>query len=219
MDEISAGIWHWQAPHPEWTPAEWWPEVVSSYAIDDGVQLVLVDPLAVPGDILRLAGDRDSVVVLTAPWHERDTRALVEHLGLPVFVPTPDTAADLVRKYGITMERAAGGSPDVAWLLGEHRDQAHLYAAGSLLPMGIEAFRGWEHNDLVLWVEHCGAVILGDTLVDYGQGFEVNRRLPGSVTRAEIIERLRPLLALPIRLVLPAHGTPTDRTALERALS
>lgn len=149
MDEISAGIWHWQAPHPEWTPAEWWPEVVSSYAIDDGIHLVLVDPLAVPGDILRLAGDRDSAVVLTAPWHERDTRALVENLGLPVFVPRPDTAADLVRKYGITLERAAGGSPDIAWLLGEHRDQAHLYTAGDRLPMGIEAFRGWEHNDLV----------------------------------------------------------------------
>ncbi|TAJ18289.1 MAG: hypothetical protein EPO65_09290, partial [Dehalococcoidia bacterium] len=145
MDEVVAGVWHWQAPHPEWTPAESWPELVSSYAIDDGVQLTLVDPLAVPSEILRLADDRESAVVLTAPWHERDARTLVEHLGLPVFAPRPDAAADLVRKYGITLERAAGGSPDVAWLLAEHRDHAHLYEAGDRLPGGIEAFRGWEH--------------------------------------------------------------------------
>jgi hypothetical protein len=32
-------------------------------------------------------------------------------------VPPPDTADDLVQKYGITREQAAGSSPDVAWLL------------------------------------------------------------------------------------------------------
>jgi hypothetical protein len=31
--------------------------------------------------------------------------------------------------------------------------------------------------------------------------------------------RLRPLLDLPVELVLPAHGEPTDRAALERVLS
>jgi hypothetical protein len=30
---------------------------------------------------------------------------------------------------------------------------------------------------------------------------------------------LRPLLALPVEVVLPAHGAATDRAALERALS
>ena len=34
-----------------------------------------------------------------------------------------------------------------------------------------------------------------------------------------ILEALRPLLALPFELVLPTHGAPTDRAALERALS
>jgi hypothetical protein len=55
--------------------------------------------------------------VLTAPWHERDTQSLVERLGLPVYVPPPDTEDDLMQKFGITREQAAGGSPDVAWLL------------------------------------------------------------------------------------------------------
>jgi hypothetical protein len=84
---------------------------VSSYAIDDGARLLLFDPLSVPDELLELAADREPVVVLTAPWHERDTQSLVERLGVPVFVPPPDTADDLVRKYGITPEQAAGGTP------------------------------------------------------------------------------------------------------------
>ena len=157
MRELQAGLWHWQAPHPDWTPEERWPQEVSSYAIDDGARLLLFDPLSVPSEILELAGDREPVVVLTAPWHERDTQRLVERLGAPVFVPPPDTAEDLVRKYGITAEQAAGGSPDVAWLLAEGGGEAHLYAAGDRLPIGIEAFPGREHNDLVLWIESVGA--------------------------------------------------------------
>jgi hypothetical protein len=217
--ELRAGLWHWQAPHPDWTPDERWPEEVSSYAIDDGARLLLFDPLFVPNEILELAGEREPVIVLTAPWHERDAHSLVERLGAPVFTPPPDTAGDLVRKFNITPEQAAGGSPDVAWLLAENGGEAHLYAAGDRLPIGIEAFLGREHNDLVLWMESIGVVILGDTVVDFGQGLEVNKWLRGGVTREQVVERLRPLLALPVELVLPAHGAPTDRVALEGALS
>jgi glyoxylase-like metal-dependent hydrolase (beta-lactamase superfamily II) len=193
--------------------------MVSSYAVDDGARLLLFDPLAVPDKLLQLAADRDPVVVLTAPWHERDTQSLVDRLGAPVFTPPPDTADDLVTKFGITPEQAAGGSPDIAWLLTGDSGELHLYSAGDRLPVGLEAFLGREHNDLVLWLERVGAVIPGDTLVDFGRGFGINDSLRGGVTRDEVVERLRPLLALPVDVVLPAHGTPTDRAALKRALS
>jgi hypothetical protein len=39
------------------------------------------------------------------------------------------------------------------------------------------------------------------------------------VTRDDVARRLHPLLDLPVELVLPAHGGPTNRTALERLLS
>jgi hypothetical protein len=39
------------------------------------------------------------------------------------------------------------------------------------------------------------------------------------VTREQVADGLRPLLELPVEYVLPAHGVPTDRDALERALS
>jgi hypothetical protein len=63
-------------------------------------------------------------------------------------------------------------------------------------------------------------VIVGDALADFGQGLEINAvSLREGVTREQIAERLRPLLALPVEHVLATHGGPTDRAALERALS
>ena len=37
-----------------------------------------------------------------------------------------------------------------------------------------------------------------------------------NVMREQVIERLRPLLDLPVELVLPSHGLPGDRSLLER---
>jgi hypothetical protein len=215
--ELKAGLWHWQAPHPEWVPGERWPREVSSYAIDDGERLLLFDPLAVPDALLALAPEREPVIVLTAPWHERDTRTLVGRLGAGIFAPPPDTAQDLIDKYGITAQQAGDGSPDLKWVrTGEAN--VHWYAAGDRLPIGVEAYAGREHNDLVLWQESVGAVIAGDSLVDFGQGLVLNG-LRGGVPRRQVVEGLRPLLDLPVEVVCPAHGAPTDRAALRRALS
>jgi hypothetical protein len=219
VPELLTGLWHWEARHPDWTPSEPWRPEVSSYAIDDGEHLLLFDPLAVPSEIDELVAGREPVVVLTAPWHERDTRGLVERLRAPVFAPPPDTQEDLMRKYGATAEQTAGGSPDIAWLLAEGGGEAHLYSAGHQLPLGIEAFPGREHNDLVLWMESVGAVISGDTLVDFGQGLKIAEWLREAVTHEQVADGLRGLLALPVELVLPTHGAPTDRQALEHALA
>jgi hypothetical protein len=35
--ELRPGLWHWQAPHPEWESTEPWDQNVSSYAIDEGI--------------------------------------------------------------------------------------------------------------------------------------------------------------------------------------
>jgi hypothetical protein len=113
--ELRTGLWHWEAPHPDWsapenealrqrlaaaaeTPSK--AGVVSSHAIDNGDRVLLFDPLAVPREIVELAAGRQPAIVLTCPWHEGHTRSLAERLSAPVFVPPPDE-----------------GSPDVAWLL------------------------------------------------------------------------------------------------------
>ena len=109
MHELRSGVWHWQSPHPGWSEEEEWPEIVSSYGIELGDDLVLFDPLSVP-DELR---ERANAVVLTAPYHERDAR----RLGLPVHTPPADTWQDWVEKFGIDPDRVRGmESDDLAWL-------------------------------------------------------------------------------------------------------
>jgi glyoxylase-like metal-dependent hydrolase (beta-lactamase superfamily II) len=218
--ELRPGLWHWEAPHPGWQPTEPWSENVSSYAVDDGERLLLFDPVAVPIELVGRAADRETAIVLTAPWHERDARGLVERLGVPVYTPLPDTAEDLMRTYGITAEQAGDGSPDVRWLRDGEAGEAHWYSAGDRLPVGVQAFPGQKRNDLVLWIESRRAVVAGDTLVDFGEGLQINPRwLPAGVTREQVVDGLRSLLALPLEHVLPTHGGPTDRAALERVLS
>jgi glyoxylase-like metal-dependent hydrolase (beta-lactamase superfamily II) len=217
--EVGRGLWHWEAPHPDWEASEPWSENVSSYAIDDGDRLLLLDPLGVPRKIEELAADRETSIVLTAPWHERDSQSLVERLGVPVYTPRPDTAEDIVRTFGVTVEEG-WISPDLRWLLEGEGGEAHLYAAGDRLPVGVQAFPGQKRNDLVLWVESHRAVVAGDTLADFGEGPQINPRWLGpEMTRESVVGGLRPLLALPVEHLLETHGGPFDRAALERALS
>ena len=195
MREVQTGVWHWEAPHPAWKPEADWAQAVSSYAIDDGDRLLLFDPLAPPSEIDELAARRERAIVLTCPWHVRDARGLAERLGVPLYVAPPDE-----------------GDPNPV--------EGHVFRAGDRLPVGVEAFPGMEPNDLVLWVESRRALVAGDTFIDRGQGFEfpvdwANKGVPAE----EILEALRPLLELPVEHVLPTHGAPTDRAALERALS
>jgi hypothetical protein len=119
------------------------------YAIDDGERLLLFDPLAVPSEIEERAADRKPVIVLTAPWHERDTQSLLERLDAPVYAPPPDTAEDLMERFGITREQAGEGSPDLAWLRAGDRYEAHFYTPADR-PMGAEVFPGRVDNDV--WV-------------------------------------------------------------------
>jgi len=201
MRELQPGVWHWQAQHPEWQEGQAWGPEVSSYAIDDGAHVLLFDPVTVPDEIAQLAESRELVVVLTAPWHERGTHDLVERFDAPVYVAEPD-------------------GPGVTWLLGNSAYESHLILAGQGLPPGIEAFAGRQANDLVFWIEQHHAVICGDTLVDFGQGLEIpDEWLWDGVTHDQVVATLRPLLEFPVQLVLPAHGRPTDKPALVRALS
>jgi glyoxylase-like metal-dependent hydrolase (beta-lactamase superfamily II) len=193
--ELQTGLWYWEAPHPEWNPGQEWGQMVSSYAIDDGERLLLLDPLAPPGEIDELAAARETAIVLTCPWHARDARTLAERLAAPLYVPPPDE-----------------GDPDPP--------AGKVFRAGDRLPVGVEAFPGMEPNDLVLWVESRRALVAGDTLVDRGNGLEfpadwANKGVPPE----QILRELRRLLELPVELVLPTHGSPTGRADLERALS
>src|SRR5206468_2134054 len=91
---------------------------------------LLFDPLGVPSELEALAARRETAIVLTAPWHERDAQSLVERLGVPVYTPLPDSAQYLMDTYGLTAEQAGDGSPDVAWLRRDKKGEARTYSAG-----------------------------------------------------------------------------------------
>jgi len=210
MRELRPGVWHWQSPHPDWDEEQWWPERVSSYGVALGDDFVLFDPLAVP-DELRA---RATAVCLTAPWHERDAR----RLGLPVHTPPADTWEDWVEKFGVDPERVRGmESGDLAWLrAGEGEGRFH---GPGRWPFGIDAYAGREDNDLVLWLPSLNAIVTGDSISDFGEGLAIQLGGRTNVTGEDVVRRLRPLLDLPVELVLPAHGEPADRAALERVLA
>jgi hypothetical protein len=108
-------------------------------------------------------------------------------------------------------------SEDLAWLrAGE--GEGHFHGPGPW-PFGITAYAGREDNDLLLWLPSINAIVTGDSLSDFGDGLDIQLGGRKHVTRDDVIRRLRPLLDLPVELVLPAHGDPTDRAALERVLS
>ena len=197
---LQPGLWHWEALHPEWS------KTVSSYAVDTGAWLVLIDPLALPDDLAELAAARETAIVLTCPWHERDAESLSARLAAPVYAPPPEPFND-----------------DAAWLrpdLEPLEAEGKIFRAGDRLPVGVEAFAGKKPCDLVLWIESHRALAVGDTLLDRGQGLEIPADwLSEGVTHAQMQDVLRPLLDLPVEIVLPTHGPPTDRAALERALT
>jgi glyoxylase-like metal-dependent hydrolase (beta-lactamase superfamily II) len=127
---------------------------------------------------------------------QRDTRKLIERFGATLHMPPPDT-----------------GDPDPP--------PGQVFRAGDRLPIGVEIFPGMEPNDLVLWFERQRALVEGVTLFERVSVVEVPPDGAGStrVPPEQILETLQPLLELPVELVLPTHGVPADRSALQRALS
>ena len=196
MLETRPGVYFWQARHPEWVPNDGWDELVTSYALDDGEELVVIDPLVPPPALTELASKRKPAIVLTCQWHRRDSEALADGLHAPLYTPPPNPEDD-------------------AEPLTER-----LYGPGDPLPMGLEALAGLDETDLVLWSAHHGAVVAGDTLIDRGAGLI----LPNDWARKRggpgpIVERLAMLLERNVDVVLPTHGLPTDRDALAQALT
>jgi hypothetical protein len=194
--EARPGVHFWQARHPGWVPNDGWSEVVTSYALDDGTLLVVIDPLAPPPELEELASQRETAVVLTCQWHRRDAEQLAERLGAPLYVPAPN--------------------PDDS----DEPVDGTRYGPGDQLPGGLEALRGLDETDIVLWSAQHAAVIAGDALLDRGEGLVLPLDWAAKRGGPEgIRQSLRPLLDREVEVVLPTHGLPTDCGALERALA
>jgi glyoxylase-like metal-dependent hydrolase (beta-lactamase superfamily II) len=202
MNELRPGLWTWTAPHPSWTPdqggPDGWEERVRSYALDAGDCLVLFDPLVEASQVETLAGRRPVVILLTNYWHRRSTLALVEALRAVVHAP-----AESVREFDFPVEP---------------------YVVGDDLSGDVEPHPAAYANEGSLWIRGHAALVSGDTFPAGSHGFRLqpDSWLEEGLTPEGRLERLQPLLDLPVELLLPTHGDPVvdgAREALRAALS
>jgi glyoxylase-like metal-dependent hydrolase (beta-lactamase superfamily II) len=201
IEELRPGLSTWSAPHPSWTSdqggPEGWEREVRCYGLDAGDCLVLFDPLVDASTVEMLAGGRPVVVLLTCHWHRRSSEELAGRLGATVHAPAA-SVADV-------------GFPCLAYELGDD------------LPGDVEPQVGGYPNEATLWIRGHAALVAGDVFLGGGRGFRVqpDSWLPDDLTPLALRERLRPLLELPVELLLPTHGHPVRddaRGALRRAL-
>jgi glyoxylase-like metal-dependent hydrolase (beta-lactamase superfamily II) len=201
VDELRPGLWTWTAPHPAWTPddggPEGWEQDVRSYAYDADDVLVLFDPMSPPAEIVDLARGRPLSVLLTMHWHQR-------------------SSVDLAVGHGATIHAPAEKAEEV-------EAPALPYRLGDALPGGVEPQVGGYPEEATLWIPEHRALVIGDVFLGGEGGFRVqpDSWLAEGLTPAELRERLRPLLDLPVELLLPTHGDPVEdgRDVLARAVS
>ena len=90
------------------------------------------------------------------------------------------------------------------------------------LPAGVQSFRAERGDEVVLWLDDARALVFGDAVLgDQRGGLRVCPWFRTNEDRQRTVDALRPLLDLPIELVLPSHGNVVldgGRAALARAL-
>lgn len=85
---------------------------------------------------------------------------------------------------------------------------AHIYAMDDELPGDVEPASTGFDEEAAYWIPRHGALVVGDSFTNEG-GFRVmDQWLPEGRTAQQMRDGLRPLLDLPVELVLPTHGDP-----------
>jgi hypothetical protein len=198
--ELAPRLYRWTARHPEavtdpdpGSPADWGPDVGSvAYAGTDA--LVLVDPL-VPANRHDLQTELDE---------------LVRRHGRRVAILTT------IQFHRRSRERLAA------------RYRASISRAKKSLPAGVQTIQIRGAGETMVWLPEHRALIPGDRLLgDEADGVRLCpdswlRYLPSQMGRRELREALRPLLDLPVEMVLVSHGEPVlsgGREALGRAIT
>ncbi|MGH3037320.1 MAG: hypothetical protein ACRDMU_09080 [Gaiellaceae bacterium] len=174
------------------SPADWGPDVgCVAYEAPDA--LVLVDPL-VPDDRADLLDALD---------------ALVRRHGRRVAILTT------LQFHRRSREKLAA------------RYDASTSRARENLPAGVETVQVKGAGETVVWLPELRALVPGDRLLGAdGGGLRLCpdawlRYLPSGMRAAGLRDALRPLLDLPVEMVLVSHGKPVlsgGRAAIARAL-
>lgn len=199
LAEIRPGLLRWEARHPEWVeprepgdPADWPPDVgCVAYEAPDA--FLLVDPL-VPDGEAELQEELDARV-------EAHGQRVVILTTLGFHRRSRDRLAE---RYGASTSRARRS-----------------------LPRGVLTLPVRGAGETMVWLPEHAALVPGDRLLGDDRGGlrlcppSWLRYLPSGMTVERLRDALRPLLDLPVELVLVSHGRPVlgdGRAALAAAL-
>lgn len=200
-EELAPGLRAWTGHYAEWK------DDVTSWAVLAPGALVLIDPLLEDGqwaELERDAAERELHVLLTVHWHVRSSSEV--RARFPA-----------ARVWAHSRDRAA---------IARRVEPTDVFAVGEELPGGLVALEARPRTEVLFWDPAHRALIAGDALVgggEEGRGLRTCKAswLPGSTGIEELKATLRPLLELPVELVLVSHG-PSVRSAagaeLARAL-
>jgi glyoxylase-like metal-dependent hydrolase (beta-lactamase superfamily II) len=203
IEQIRPRLWRWTATHPDWTPeSDGWEADVACFALVEAEALVLIDPLVPADDEERFWNALDSDVehhgppqiLLTGYWHARSAQTILDRYpGARVWVP--EAAAENAR---------------------ERVEFTDSFTSADMLPGGVEAKETDYTSQVLFWIPTQRALAAGDILLGTPVGGV--RVCPDSwleegVTPVELRDSLRPLLDLPVELVLLTHGEPVRENA------
>ena len=198
-EELRPCLWRWTGRYPEWK------HEVAAVALERESELVLIDPLLVGEQWDRLErglGDRRLHVLLTIHWHARSAAEIGDRFpGSRIWAHSRNRAA-IARRAPVT----------------------DVFRIGDQLPAGLVAIEARPRSEVLFWEPSSRALIAGDALLgdgERGEGLHTCPAswLPQSTGLDDLRSALRPVLDLPIELVLPSHGAPVlngARTALSQ---
>jgi hypothetical protein len=192
MDELRPGLWRWTARHPE---AEDDPEPES--------------PADWPAEVGSIAYSADDVLVLVDP----------------LVVDGWDALDRLAERHA-----RAAVLQTLRWHKRSCKDAVARYDASTEPPAGVEPIEIANADETMFWLAAPCALVPGDRLIGDGAGgvrpcpdswLGYIRREGGEIDEPALRAALRPLLDLPIELLLVSHGEPIlsdGRDTLVRAL-
>lgn len=187
-EELRPGLWRWSGRYPEWK------HEVASVAVTTEADVVLVDPLLADEQWKSLetgVGDRSLHVLLTIHWHVRSVAEVASRFpGTRVWAHSRNRAA-IARRTPVT----------------------DVFHAGEPLPAGLVSIESRPRSEILFWEQRSRALIAGDALLgdgERGEGLHTCPAswLPESTDLADLRRSLRPVLDLPVELILPSHGAP-----------
>jgi hypothetical protein len=196
--DVAPGLWLWRQPHWEWREGDDWEPEVSSFVVESGGEVILLDPLAPPpiegAEVYaRLDETPPTAVIVLKPDHVRDVDQFVHWYHVP----------------------ARG--PWLYWKGDAPRTELEPIFVDEVLPGGLVAlYDGRGGIERPVYLPEQKAIVFADGMSGNGGTLRVWWT---PVLEKRALPALRAMLDLPFERVLVSHGEPVHtRADFEAAL-